>query len=325
MPAFRKPTFSYDYDLDVELRALRGYPKLPGKEDRAIPAKSRSHLLLATWNIANLGVQDRREKDYRLIAEIISWFDLIAIQETNGDLSGLRGIQAQLPDRYRALFTDPGGNNERFVVLYDSRRVKVLEEIGRVTIPPKDLKSVKLPDVTHPFSGFDRNPSLVSFQADDLTFVLANVHLYFGDDSDKAGMERRCLEAYAVGRWADLRRRDDDAFTRNVVALGDFNLPVRDESDPVYRALTRKGLQLPPHSTKVGGSNLNDDAHYDQMAVFPGPMEDAIEQSGVFDFDGALFGDLWGESKAQQNKFRSYVRYYVSDHRPLWAQLRSAR
>jgi endonuclease/exonuclease/phosphatase family metal-dependent hydrolase len=326
MPAFRKPTFAYDYDAAVELKALRRYPTLPEKEDRAIPAKSNRHLLLATWNIANLGVQDRREKDYRLIAEIISWFDLVAIQETNGNLEGLRGVQAQLPSHYKALFTDPGGNNERFAVLYDSKRVKVLEEIGRVTVPPKELKSVKLPDVTLPFTGFDRNPSLVSFTADDLTFVLANVHLYFGDESDKAGMERRCLEAYAVGRWADLRRRDDDAFTPNVLALGDFNLPKREETDPVYRALTRKGLQLPPHSTKVGGSNLNDDAQYDQMAVFPGPMEDAIETMGVFDFDGALFRDLWGKgNKDDQTRFRAYVRYYLSDHRPLWTRLRTAR
>jgi endonuclease/exonuclease/phosphatase family metal-dependent hydrolase len=322
MPGFPKPAFVYDYDVKTELKALRNYPKLAGKEDRAIPAKTASHLLLATWNIANLGVQDRREKDYQLIAEVLSWFDLVAIQETNGNLEGLRGIQAQLPGRYRVLFSDPGGNNERFAFLYDSERVEVLEEIGRVTVPPKDLPSVKLPDVDQLFAGFDRNPSLVSFRAGRLTFVLANVHLYFGDNDDKAEMERRCLEAYAVGRWADLRRRDKEAFTPNVLALGDFNLPVADASDAVYRALTRKGLRLPPHSTKVGGSNLNDDAHYDQMAVFPGPMEEAITASGVFDFDGALFRDLWGESKAEQKKFRSYVKYYLSDHRPLWARLK---
>lgn len=321
MPAFRKPTFAFDYDVDAELRGLRDYSKLPGKEDRAIPAKAKDRLLLATWNIANLGVQERREKDYRLIAEIVSWFDLAAIQETNDDLEGLRGIQAQLPKRYRVLFSDPGGNNERFAFVFDSKRVEVLEEIGRVTVPPKELGSVKLPDVGQPFQGFDRNPYLVSFRAGGLTFVLANVHLFFGKESEQAGIERRCLEAYAVGRWADLRHRDKEAYTNNVLALGDFNLPVQDASDPVYRALTRKGLHLPPHSTKVGGSNLNDDAQYDQMAVFPGPMEEAIEQTGVFDFDGAVFRDLWGETKAQQAKFRSYVKYYLSDHRPLWAAL----
>lgn len=190
MPGFPKPKFDYDYDLTKELKALRDYPQLPEKADRAVPPKSKGHLLLATWNIANLGVQERREKDYRLIAEIISWFDLIAIQETNDDLEGLRGIQEQLPTGYEALFSDPGGNNERFTFLYDTKRLQVLEEIGRVTVPPKELKSVKLPDTTQAFQGFDRNPYLVSFTADQLRFVLANVHLYFGDESSKEGMER---------------------------------------------------------------------------------------------------------------------------------------
>jgi endonuclease/exonuclease/phosphatase family metal-dependent hydrolase len=321
MPAFPKPRFEYDYDLKTEVKALRGYSKLPGKEDRAIPAKARDRLLLATWNIANLGVQQRRTKDHQLLAEVVSWFDLVAIQETNDNLEGLRGIQEQLPKRYRVLFSDPGGNNERFTFLFDAEKVEPLEEIGRVTVPPKELKSVKLPDVKQPFLGFDRNPYLISFRCSKLSFVLANVHLYFGDARDKDDMDRRCLEAYAVGRWADLRRRNEDSYTKDVMALGDFNLPVRAESDRVYQALTRKGLQLPPHSTKVGGTNLSDDAHYDQMAVFHGPLSEAITAMGVFDFDGALFRDLWGETKAEQSKFRSYVKYYVSDHRPLWAAI----
>lgn len=164
-------------------------------------------------------------------------------------------------------------------------------------------------------------PTWSRLRVGKLEFVLADVHLYFGKE-DGESIERRCLEAYAIGRWADLRRRDKNSYTPNVIALGDFNLPVRDESDPIYRALTNKGLHLPPHSTKVGGSNLNDDAQYDQMAVFPGPMEEAIEQSGVFDFDGALFRDLWGETKKEQSRFRAYVKYYLSDHRPLWASLK---
>lgn len=321
MPAFPKPRTSYDYDLKAQLKALRDYAKQEGKEDRAIPPAGRNRLRLATWNIANLGVQQRREKDYQLIAEIISWFDVIAIQETNNDLSGLSGIMAQLPKRYRAIFSDPGGNRERYAVIFDGEKATLLDEIGRITVPPKDLASVKLPDVKQKFEGFDRNPYLVSLRVGKLEFVIADVHLYFGKEDAKS-IERRCLEAYAIGRWADLRRRDKNAYTPNVIALGDFNLPVRDESDPIYRALTSKGLHLPPHSTKVGGSNLNDDAQYDQMAVFPGPMEEAIERSGVFDFDGALFRDLWGESKKEQSRFRSYVKYYLSDHRPLWASLK---
>jgi len=135
-------------------------------------------------------------------------------------------------------------------------------------------------------------------------------------------MDRRVLEAYAVARWANARRKDKDAYTKNIIALGDFNLPVQAPGDRVYDALTHHGLKLTEHSTKVGGSNLNDDAHYDQLAVLPGPVADRTQASGIFDFDGAVFRDLWGAgTKKEATRFRAYVRYYLSDHRPLWMAL----
>lgn len=321
MPGFEKPDFDYPFKLNEELGALREHKKV-----REIPKPGAGRLLLATWNIANLGVQEREEEHYRLIAEIIGWFDLIALQEVNDDLEGLREIEKQLPDSYRTIFSDPGGNNERFAYLFDHTKVAMLEEVGRVTVPPKEMPDVKLPGVKTEFMGFDRNPYLVSFRAEDLSFVLANVHLYFGTAENKADkvrdMERRCLEAYAVGRWADLREGNDDAYTKNVVALGDFNLPKREKGDPVFEALTKRGLSLPEYPTKVPGSNLDGDAQYDQMAVFPGPMQSAIQQTGVFDFDSAVFPGLWGKTEKEQNKFQAYVKYYLSDHRPLWAELK---
>jgi hypothetical protein len=42
-----------------------------------------------------------------------------------------------------------------------------------------------------------------------------------------------------VGRWADLRRKSDYAFTENIVALGDFNIPKAEPGDDIYDALSR--------------------------------------------------------------------------------------
>ncbi|MDQ4129791.1 MAG: endonuclease/exonuclease/phosphatase family protein, partial [Actinomycetota bacterium] len=240
-----RPRIDYDYDLDHEVQALRDYPKRPDRSDRAIPPKRAGRLLLATWNIANLGLQKRRDKDYRLIAEILSWFDLVAIQEVTGRLAGLRGVLASLPDRYSVLFSDPGGNDERFTFLYDSEKVHPLEEVGEVTVPPSDLGAVKLPGIRKRFAGFDRNPYLATFQAGRLKLVLANVHLYFGKEEGRGPMDRRCLEAYAVARWADLRHRSRHAYTPNILALGDFNLPKREEGDRVYEGLTPAGPRPP--------------------------------------------------------------------------------
>ena len=54
MPAFPKPTFPYDFVVNTEKRALRRYRDT--KPGRAIPNKANNRLLLATWNIANLGL-----------------------------------------------------------------------------------------------------------------------------------------------------------------------------------------------------------------------------------------------------------------------------
>ena len=55
----------------------------------------------------------------------------------------------------------------------------------------------------------------------------------------------------------------------DILPLGDFNLPKAEPGDPVYNALTRRGLHLPEHSTKIG-SSIAADEHYDQIVFFPG-------------------------------------------------------
>jgi hypothetical protein len=44
----------------------------------------------------------------------------------------------------------------------------------------------------------------------------------------------------------------------------------------------------------------------------------------VFDFDGALFQSLWNDPQRTQSQFRGYVKYHISDHRPLWAEFATA-
>jgi endonuclease/exonuclease/phosphatase family metal-dependent hydrolase len=314
IPPFPKPRSDFDYDLSVELRALRDH-----KKRRGVPGRSRDRLLLATWNVANFGVHERREKDHRLIAEVLGWFDLVALQEVADDVGGLYAVRDFLPRRYRLLISDTAGNEERAAFVYDTGKVALLELVGRLSIPAADLRHIKVPGVDQAFRGFDRTPYLAAFRAGSFRFVLANVHLFFGSDRSK-DMERRALEAYAVGRWADLRRKDPHAYATDIIALGDFNLPKVEPGDPIYRALTRRGLVLPEHSTEVGGSSLGGHKHYDQVAFFPGTTQERNEGVAPFDFDNAVFAELWNPKRP--GPFLTYTRYYLSDHRPLWAQFR---
>jgi len=273
--------------------------------------------LIASWNIANLRLQKRHIDHYEIIAEIISWFDVLAIQEVNNNLEGLRGIESELPSHYDIVFSDRGGNNERSAFIFDSRKIKQLELVGEVAIPPKDHKHIKMESFNTTFSGFDRNPYLCSFQWNNFTFILITVHSFSGKTS-RLDLERRALEAYAISRYADLNRKNKHSFSENIITLGDFNIPKIKSGDIVYEALMKRGLKLPNHSTKVY-SNISNDKQFDQIAFLPS-LKSKIITDGVFDFDNAIFPNLWNNVEAKG--FRAYLRYYLSDHRPLWLQLK---
>jgi len=67
LPPFPKPAFAYAYDVDAQLQRLRAH-----KSARQIPAKGAGRILILTWNVANLGQQERTDEDLTLIAEVMS-------------------------------------------------------------------------------------------------------------------------------------------------------------------------------------------------------------------------------------------------------------
>jgi endonuclease/exonuclease/phosphatase family metal-dependent hydrolase len=213
--------------------------------------------------------------------------------------------------------SDIAGNKERMAFVYDTTKVAQLEKVGEVSVPPADFPQIKLPGIQRKFDGFDRNPYIVAFQAGTFRFQVVNVHLFYGSEKP-ADIERRSLETYAVARWCDLRRKSKYVYASDIIAIGDFNLPKTVPGDAIYDALTKRGLQLPQHSSEVG-SSIASDNHYDQIAFFPGETEQEFtDNTGVFDFDGAVFKTLW-EDRGRKD-FLTYVRYFLSDHRPLWAE-----
>ena len=314
MPVFPKPKFDFVYDVGSEIERLRTH-----KKARSIPPRTPDSILVATWNIANLGIQARRDQDRSLIAEVISWFDFIAIQECRENFGELFDLQHKLPESYRVLMSDASGNNERLVYLYDDKKLTALEEIGEIAFPPSRYGSVKLPGIKQKFNGFDRTPYLASFAVGATSIIFVNVHLFFGNTGTKA-MARRSLETFAVAKWSRLRCKSKHSFTRELVALGDFNMPKTVPGDPIFKALTRYGLELPEHSTQIA-SSIASDAQYDQIAFLPSTTKHCFTGlKGVFDFDAVIFPMLYKKGKNAKN-FKSYLRYYISDHRPMWVQL----
>ena len=92
---------------------------------RLAPIRARKNdgsLLLATWNIRDFdsnkfGWGPRMPETYYYLAEMISCFDLVAIQEVNEDLAPLRRLMRILGREWDYIVTDvtegTGGNGER--------------------------------------------------------------------------------------------------------------------------------------------------------------------------------------------------------------------
>jgi endonuclease/exonuclease/phosphatase family metal-dependent hydrolase len=318
MPPFARPRWDADFPVDpaAEIKALRAHAKT-----RGLPKRTAETLLLATWNMANLGLQKRGDADYALLAEVVRWFDIVAVQETNDNLEGLRAVVAKLGGKRRILVSDASGNRERGAFVYDPQKVTLLDKVGRLSIPPSQLASIKLPGSKTPFRGFDRGPYMAAFATRGaFSFLLVNVHLFYGGDSGPE-LERRALEAYALAWWAQRRHKSPYAYVPDIIPLGDFNLPKLEPTDPIFKALTARGLKLPEQDdtafSRIGGTSLGGAMRYDQVALFPSETTE-LRRIGVFDFDNAVFQDVFAKKTLKQ--FLAYTRFHVSDHRPLWAE-----
>lgn len=96
---------------------------------------------IATWNLREFGGNKYNGRDYEClyyIAEIISHFDIVAVQEVRDNLDEFLDLLKILGPDWSYLATDvtdgPSGNQERMVYLYNRRRVQFRNIAGELTL-----------------------------------------------------------------------------------------------------------------------------------------------------------------------------------------------
>jgi exonuclease III len=316
--------------------------------DERIPARRtlESGLLLATWNIREFDSSKygaRTEESYYYIAEIVARFDLVAIQEVREDLSALNKLMEILGSNWIYLFTDvtigTAGNSERMAFVFDSRKVQLGGLVGQLVIPPLKIKD----NVTGKFvfkevQQIARTPFLCGFKAGWTDFILATVHILYGED--KADSPDRVEEIRKVANFLAERSEDPRAWSQNWVLLGDFNIYAPE--DVTMNALRVAGFVVPKELQRLP-SNIAQDKFYDQIAFRVRPDRFATrEQAGVYNFFnvvfrgddeaeyGALMGDAYltkksGEARTQKERtqyYRDWRTFQMSDHLPMWVELK---
>ena len=293
-----------------------------------IPAKEEGNLLLATWNIRSFASLTRKwtaassdspKRDLRglrAIIEILSRFDVIAIQEVKGDLRALRDTVHFLGESWGFLMTDvtlgEAGHDERLAFLFDRSRVRPSGLAGELVVPPERLNVLGEGSLRKQFA---RTPYAVSFQRGSATFILVTLHIWYGDrEADRIPELQEIADLFHD--WAKRTNR----FHHNLLCLGDFNIDR--EGSPLFDAFTSTGLTIPdelknlPRTIFDDPNDPSDDNFYDQIAWFRSGSEAlkdiTVATGGNFDFQPYVYTDT--------NLSRTSISHRISDHFPLWVE-----
>lgn len=285
--------------------------------------------MIATWNLRAFGDLTEKwevtEKDtpkrnlhaLRCIVEIVSRFDIIAIQEVRDNLKCLRHLMKALGKDWMFIMTDvtkgTAGNNERLAFVFDTRKVSLSGLAGEIVLPPEQLKTVGPDALT---SQFARTPYAVSFYSAGRTFILCTLHVKYGN-----APQERIPELKAIAEWLSDWAKELQTWKHDLIALGDFNIDRKD--DELYKAFTSTGLTVPADLLNAPRTIFSDPAKpdlnhfYDQIAWFT-QKKDIPEitlkyvTGGTFDFVPYALSSL--------KLPKSQLSYRISDHYPLWAE-----
>lgn len=325
----------FDIESVAGKRTTEGVLRLRNSLNSLPDRSLKDRLLIATWNIRKLGSSKRMDESYAYIAEIISHFDVIAVQEVN-DIASIDKLLTLLGGYYKAEFgfTAPGvaGNRERLGFVYDSRKVG----LGRLsTTLVLNTGIDELPGTGQP----SRPPFLAEFIVNGSPFFLVTTHVYFGMD-DGERFERRIKELSSIGRSIN-KNMLDYSDTHTVILAGDLNFSASNGRE--MQVLKENGFETDLRLAQLGSYASKSSKPRDQIMIlnsekrknYFGSVGIVNTFENVFrDNDAEIykidFQKILGEKVSKKIKVGDYEKYYkrqlrtfqISDHFPKWAEFR---
>ena len=293
--------------------------------DMELPFKKLDHnILIGTWNIRGFGGltekweagdHDSPKRDLHAIlciAQIISRFDIVAIQEIKGDLKAFRHMLKILGNHWSFILTDvcggAEGNSERLGFLFDTRKVKLSGLACELVVPNERVDAIKEGAFSRQFA---RTPYAVGFKVQDKTFILVSLHVLYGKrPTDREG------ELTAIAQWMKDWAAHIHAFDQSLIVLGDFNIDRRE--DPRYRAFVSTGLAVPEDLWDIRRTLIdNNTKYYSQIAWFKDQQN--IPRLSIKYLNGGVFN--FGPHLLKNRNLTPFqMSWRISDHLPLWAE-----
>lgn len=296
---------------DIPEALAKGLQVLRARIDKSTPkipsSKLDESLNIATWNIREFGKKRRTEAAIHYIAEILGQFDLIGIVELRDDLTDLGRVLPILGPYWHVVYSDmipdAGGNHERVAYVFDTRSV-AFTGLAAEANPARTKKGAEYVSEI----SWWRNPYIASFRAGNFDFMVITAHVRWET------VESRTRELQLLADWIDAKRRDKHCEDKDMLVMGDFNIPSR--NDALFKAITSRGLSIPTAlRAETFGTNLAKNKRYDQILHYPVYPENFTNCGGVLDFYTGGIEPLF--PGLTEEKFT----YQLSDHLPLWIQV----
>lgn len=324
-----------DRDTTAGRRIHGGVASLRSHLADELPGRDvKDTLLIATWNIRDFGggisrkrFGPRLEESLYYIAEIISHFDIVAVQEARSDTGPIKRLLDILGPDYDAIYglvnPNPKHGRERLAFIFDKRKVRLGPVIASV--------------VTDAIQ-YSRIPYVATFDVAGRRVTFCTVHMYFGGTGGEE-RARRIEEIKGLAKFLILTKRLEPEWEGPLIVLGDMNAPTA-SSDEI-EALKEAGFYLDPDLAALP-SNFTGTKTYDQIALLNEEEGFATGRVGVFDYFDDVFteadeatyraelGRAYLEDRdgtpASAEKRRQYYRQWatsqMSDHFVKWTEYR---
>ncbi len=306
-------------DPPERARTLEGLSRLRPALVNEVPRRLGNNLLVANWCLNRFGRPAPSGEALFYMAQILSTFDVISLQEIDRRLESLHALLEIMGPEWDYFITDITegalGSNERFAILHYHPRVSFEHISGEVVLPD---------DLLIDGRQFARKPLLAGFRAADFRFRMCAAHIHYGGGDPRPGISECETLARFLKRVAG---RDGE----NIILAGNFNI-LRADS-PAVQAFRDQGFTVPPehiHPT----SAFRPDGYYDMIGLlvnasgavkFGGsgsllPFEHVLRDADIENYARALSGG----AAPQLNTFKRWRTQQLSDHLPLWVELRFA-
>ncbi len=245
-------------------------------------------LLLASFNTLRLG---EKEKNYKTMAEIISRFDLTALQEVMHEkgLKKLKGYLEKLTrEKWEYVISESSagseGYREYYGFIYRKNKVQEVRKIGFY----KEKNE----------NEFMREPYGVYFKSENFDFVYISVHSIFGDQEKQRLLEASTyLTVYEY--FYNLTGEDD------IIIAGDFNVPA---DNMAFKNLHKKNILylIEPGTNPTTISSGGPVSSYDNFFINKDRTKEYSGKSGVYNF-------------VKDNNY-DIIKKYISDHLPVFSE-----